>query len=88
MESAATGILAGENAVRLLKSLPLVHLPETTMLGALLRFITTADAKHFQPMNANFGLLPPLENPIRDKKVRYAAYAERALQTFPHLVHG
>lgn len=85
MESAATGILAGENAVRLLKQKELIRLPETTMLGALLHFITTADEKHFQPMNANFGLLPPLETPIRDKKARYAAYAERALQTFPDL---
>ncbi len=83
MESAATGILAGENAVRFLRRQPLICLPETTMLGALLRFITTADEKHFQPMNANFGLLPPLETPIKDKKIRYQAYTERALKTFP-----
>ncbi len=83
MEAAATGILAGENAARLFRGEPLLRLPETTMLGALLQFITTADAKHFQPMNANFGILPPLAEHIKDKKQRYTAYAERALKDFP-----
>ena len=85
MESAATGILAGINAVRLLQGKELFTLPPTTMLGALMNFITTADEKHFQPMNANFGILPELEQHIKDKKQRYAAYAERALRDFPDM---
>ncbi|MCS7055996.1 MAG: methylenetetrahydrofolate--tRNA-(uracil(54)-C(5))-methyltransferase (FADH(2)-oxidizing) TrmFO [Thermoflexales bacterium] len=76
--NAATGLLAGINAVRMLRGEPLVTLPPTTMLGALCHYITHADAKHFQPMKANFGILPPLEQPPRDKRLRGAAYAERA----------
>ncbi len=49
------------------------------MLGALLHYITHADPAGFQPMKANFGLLPELDPPVRDKRRRYAAYAERAL---------
>lgn len=86
MESAATGILAGENAARLFKGEELITLPKITMLGALLDFITTAEEKNFQPMNANFGLMPDLDVHIKDKKERYAAYAERALKAFPDFV--
>jgi methylenetetrahydrofolate--tRNA-(uracil-5-)-methyltransferase len=50
------------------------------MLGALLHYVHGADARHFQPMNANFGLLPPLESPLRDKRQRKARLAERALE--------
>jgi methylenetetrahydrofolate--tRNA-(uracil-5-)-methyltransferase len=74
-----TGLLAGINAVRLIYGqLPLV-LPQTTMLGALCYYVTHADAADFQPMKANFGLLPPLAGRIRNKRQRYAAYARRAL---------
>ena len=79
-ESAATGIIAGLNAARLNEGKELVYPPETTMIGALLKYITTADPKTFQPMNANFGLLPPPEKKIRNKKERRKYLAERALE--------
>ncbi|HWH76462.1 MAG TPA: FAD-dependent oxidoreductase, partial [Candidatus Binatus sp.] len=60
IESAATGLLAGMNAANLILGKPLVVPPETTALGALLRYITDPERKRFQPMNVNFGLLPPL----------------------------
>jgi methylenetetrahydrofolate--tRNA-(uracil-5-)-methyltransferase len=78
MESAAAGLVAGINAVRTYVGQPGLVFPPETMIGALLQFITTP-AEDFQPMNANFGLLPPLPQPIKDKKQRYAAYGERAL---------
>jgi len=78
--NAATGLLAGINAARALRGQPLVTLPATTMLGALCHYVTHADPQHFQPMKANFGLLPPLAQPPRDKRLRGAAYAERALR--------
>jgi len=53
--------------------------PPTTMLGALYRYVHTADPGHFQPMNANFGLLEPLERPVRDKERKKQLLAERAL---------
>lgn len=78
MESAATGILAGINAARLYRGLPALAPSSTTMLGALLHFITSARDHNFQPINANFGLLPPLTRKIRDKQKRYQAYVDRA----------
>jgi len=78
-ESAATGILAGINLARLLAGEPPAVPPPTTMLGALYRYVHTADPEHFQPMNANFGLLEPLERPVRDKERRKRLLAERAL---------
>jgi len=78
-ESAATGILAGINLARLLAGdEPLVP-PPTTMLGALFRYVHSADPAHFQPMNANFGLLEPLERPVQDKQKKKELLAERAL---------
>ena len=78
-ESAATGILAGVNLARLLDGeAPLVP-PPTTMLGALYRYVHTADPAHFQPMNANFGLLEPLDRPVRDKARKKELLVERAL---------
>ena len=79
----ATGLLAGVNAARLLRGEPLLTLPTTTMLGALCHYITHADPADFQPMKANFGILPPLDTPgkgRRNKRQRAQAYAERALQ--------
>lgn len=78
-ESSATGLLAGINLARiLLGEEPLVP-PPTTMLGALYRYLHDADPKHFQPMNANFGLLDPLERVPRDKAKKKLLLAERAL---------
>ena len=67
VESAATGLLAGINAARLLAGEPTVTPPATTSLGALLRYITDPERKRFQPMNVNFGLIPPLDAPLRGK---------------------
>ena len=80
MESASSGILAGINAVRRLRGEPSLILPETTMMGALSRYIAEYSGKDFQPMGANFGVLPPLSEQIRDKRERYAALSQRALQ--------
>ncbi len=72
------GLLAGINMVRLLQNEPLLQLPPSTMMGALLHYITHAESDNFQPMKAAMGLLPEIEPPIRNKQKRYAAYAERA----------
>ena len=79
MESAASGILAGKNAARMVRGLPPLILPRDTMIGALAGYISDPGVKDFQPMGANFGILPPLAEPIRDKRLRYAALAQRAL---------
>jgi methylenetetrahydrofolate--tRNA-(uracil-5-)-methyltransferase len=79
-ESSATGLIAGMNLARLSDGLPPVLPPPTTMLGALYRYISEADPAHFQPMNANFGLVDDLPNPIRDKKRKREMIAERALE--------
>ena len=79
VESAATGILAGRNAARHLLGQPLITLPDTTMLGALTAYVAHYDGKDFQPMNSNWGIVPPLPDRIRDKKEKNALLAERAL---------
>ena len=78
-ESTASGLLAAINLDRIVRGLAPVSPPPTTMLGALGRYLREADPKHFQPMNANAGLLDALEAPPRDKDARKIAYAERAL---------
>ena len=85
----ATGLLAGLNAARLLQNQPLLTLPETSMLGALCYYVTHANLKDFQPMKANFGILPPLENVGKlGKRERGQAYADRALTTLEnYLTH-
>ncbi len=80
-ESSATGLLAGINLARLLAGEEPVIPPPTTMLGALYRYLNEADPRHFQPMNANFGLLDDLEPPIRDKRRKREMLAERALRS-------
>lgn len=81
MESASSGILAGINAVRFLRGEAPLILPPDTMMGALAAYISDESVKDFQPMGANFGILPPIEPKIRDKKQRYAALAQRALDS-------
>lgn len=81
MESAASGILAGINAVRRLNGKEPFTLTTYTMIGALSDYAANSTTPHFQPMGANFGILPPLEMQIRDKKERYAALAERGLKS-------
>jgi methylenetetrahydrofolate--tRNA-(uracil-5-)-methyltransferase len=86
VESAAAGLVAGINAANFVQGKELISFPETTVIGSMACYITTANAKNFQPMNANFGLLPPLEERIRDKKERYEALANRALGTIQNFV--
>ncbi|MGE5704867.1 MAG: FADH(2)-oxidizing methylenetetrahydrofolate--tRNA-(uracil(54)-C(5))-methyltransferase TrmFO [Clostridia bacterium] len=81
VESAASGLLAGINAARLVKGEELLVLPPETVMGSMAHYITTTEAKHFQPMNANFGLLPDLPQRIRNKKEKNEKIAERALNT-------
>lgn len=77
--SAAGGLWAGFNAARLAHGLAPLVLPAVTMMGALFTYITQADPRYFQPMKSNFGLMPELEDQVRNKGDRYQAYAERAL---------
>ena len=76
----AGGWLAGTNAARLAKGQAPIDLPPTCMIGALTHFISEAPSGKFQPMPPNFGLLPALPERIRDKRRRYGAYRDRALQ--------
>jgi methylenetetrahydrofolate--tRNA-(uracil-5-)-methyltransferase len=77
-ESAASGILAGINLDRILRGLPPVVPPAETMLGGLYRYLRECDPAAFQPMNSNFGLIPPLDDPPRDKALRRERVVERA----------
>ncbi|TSB46400.1 FADH(2)-oxidizing methylenetetrahydrofolate--tRNA-(uracil(54)-C(5))-methyltransferase TrmFO [Alkalicoccobacillus porphyridii] len=81
VESAAAGMIAGINAARLVQGKELLIFPEETLLGAMAEYITTEAKKNFQPINANFGLLRPLDERIKVKKDRYEKLAERALGT-------
>jgi len=79
----ATGLLAGVNASRVAAGIPALELPDSTMLGALCHYVTHSDPDRFQPMKANLGILPPLEDGIRrNKRQRAQAYAERAARDF------
>lgn len=80
MESASSGLMAGINAVRRFRGVDTVVLPETTMIGALSRYISSSVTADFQPMGANFGVLPAIEPKIKDKKLRYTALSDRALE--------
>ncbi len=78
-ESSATGLLAGINLARMLNGEEPAMPPTTTMLGALYRYLREADPRHFQPMNANFGLVDELPEPVRDKRLKREMLAGRAL---------
>ena len=82
MESASSGILAGMNALRYARGEEGFVMPAYTMCGALTAYITDTTVKNFQPRGAHFGILPPLEEKIRDKKQRYEALAARAMEYF------
>ncbi|MEE1280277.1 MAG: FADH(2)-oxidizing methylenetetrahydrofolate--tRNA-(uracil(54)-C(5))-methyltransferase TrmFO [Oscillospiraceae bacterium] len=81
IESAASGILAGINATLLLEGKPPLILPDDTMLGALVSYITDQTVIDFQPMGSNMGILPSLETHIKSKQERYGALADRALKS-------
>jgi len=81
-ESAASGILAGINLARVVAGREPVVPPPTTMLGGLYRYLRDAKPGHFQPMNSNWGLVDPLDQPPRDKKLKREVLAERAQEDF------
>ena len=86
IESAASGIYVGINMARQIKGQKPLTLPKQTMLGALSHYISDESVENFQPMGCNMGILPELENKIRDKKERYAALAQRSIETIKGLI--
>ena len=86
MESASSGILAGINAVNRKYGTSALILPKETMMGALSDHVANSVSKNFQPMGANFGVLPALSEHIKDKKERYAALAQRSLNLLEQYV--
>lgn len=84
----AGGWVAGVNAARLLRGEPLLTLPQETMIGALMHYITHADPHDFQPMKANFGLVPDLAEKIRGKRARGEAKAKRALAALERVIES
>ena len=83
-ESIATGLLAGMNMAKLLKNEPLLELPQETMLGALCKYISTSELKHFQPMNSNWAVVSPIELPKKEgknKKLKNELLANRSIET-------
>ena len=87
IESCAMGALSGINAVRFIKGQEMLVLPETSMMGALSRYVSNPEiTKNFQPINSNWGIIKPLEEKIRDKKLRNLALSERAVKDFSEFV--
>lgn len=86
VESAATGIIAGLNAVRLARGEEALAFPRETAHGALTHYISTAVQKHFQPMNANYGILPPLEGKLKDKKLKKELISKRGLESLKEFI--
>lgn len=79
MESTMSGLIAGISLANKIHGKTLANLPKTTIMGAITSYLTTADEKNFQPMNANFGILPELDVKIKDKSERKLAYSKRAI---------
>lgn len=86
VESAASGLVAGINAAKLVNGEPLIQFPVETAIGSMANYITKTNAKNFQPMNANFGLFPELPTRIKGKKERYEQHANRALETIQNFM--
>lgn len=85
VESIASGLSAGINSVKVYRDENIIDFPEETVIGALSKYISTPN-KRFQPMNANFGILPPLEEKIKDKQERYKKQAERSLRNITKML--
>jgi methylenetetrahydrofolate--tRNA-(uracil-5-)-methyltransferase len=79
VESAASGLVAGRNAARLFLGLPAVPAPRTTAIGSLGYYVSHADQRHYAPSNITFGIMPPLDPPVRPRQARQLATSERAL---------
>ncbi|WP_026286130.1 FADH(2)-oxidizing methylenetetrahydrofolate--tRNA-(uracil(54)-C(5))-methyltransferase TrmFO [Salsuginibacillus kocurii] len=86
VESAAAGLIAGLNAARLVQNKDMIIFPKETVLGGMANYITTANPDNFQPINANFGLLPSLDEKVKKKQERYGRLAERALDTIQNFM--
>jgi methylenetetrahydrofolate--tRNA-(uracil-5-)-methyltransferase len=86
VESAASGLVAGVNAARLVTGEEPVEFPKESAIGSMAHYITSTNAKNFQPMNANFGLFPDLPTKIKNKQERNEAHARRALETIQNFV--
>ena len=84
--STASGLVAGVNAARVLLGREPVIFPQTTMLGALVRYVSTSREKRFQPMKPNFGIMPPLQPPVRNKRKRHAAFAHRSERDLAEII--
>ena len=82
VESAASGLMAGIQAVCALKGLPAVDFPNVTAMGALAHYISNPAVTDFQPMNVNYGIMPPPEKRIRKKRFRNEMLSQRALLAF------
>lgn len=87
IESAASGIMAGINMARHLNGEPPLVLPPETMIGALTAYISGGCSGDFQPMGCNMGILPDLPERIKDKKLKYKAYADRAIDALERTVN-
>ena len=85
VESISSGMLAGLNAVRQMQNKEKIYFPKETMIGALAKYISTPNEK-FQPMNANFGILPELDEKIKDKKIKYGKIADIAIEKLNDLI--
>jgi len=86
VESAASGLVAGINAALLYKNIDPVIFPKETVIGSMANYITTANQKYFQPMNANFGLLPELPIKYRDKSEKNSMLKNRSLETIQNFI--
>jgi methylenetetrahydrofolate--tRNA-(uracil-5-)-methyltransferase len=84
----AGGLVVGKNAARAQLGIPMQIPPRETMTGALFHYVVHADSDRFQPMKANFGLLPGLVPPVRKKLDRYRAYADRAQRSLERFVEA
>jgi methylenetetrahydrofolate--tRNA-(uracil-5-)-methyltransferase len=82
MESASTGIIAAINAINEIEGKDSLVLPNTTMIGALIKYITDETVTNFQPMGANFGIIGGLDTHIKNKKDRYEAFAKRSVEVY------
>jgi methylenetetrahydrofolate--tRNA-(uracil-5-)-methyltransferase len=88
VESIATGLIAGRGAAALASGDPIAVFPRQTALGSLCAYVSGADPKHYQPANITFDLLPKLENPPRDRKIRQAEVCRRALAALDPLLYA
>ena len=88
VESAASGLIAGINAALIAYGKRPVIAPRETVIGSLAHYVTHASTENFQPMNATFGLLPSLEEKVRDKRERASKVADRALAKLAEMGHG